>query len=341
MTAEADAAPHPRETSVLFGHAAAEQELLTAYRSGRMPHGWLIAGPEGIGKATLAYRMARFVLTHPDPRSPEVQASTTLAVDPAQSVARRIAAQAQGDFIALERVIGETGRLKTEIAVEQVRDLVRFFATTAGEGGWRIAVIDSVDEMNQAGANAVLKVLEEPPPRSLLLIVNHAMGAVIPTIRSRCRMLALRPLSNEETAQAAAAALGRGSEEADLKSAALAAEGSVARALALLGGDSLELRQRTVDLLAGLPRLDQRALHALGDSLTGTEPQTLAVFMDTVNGWLSQRLRERPHELARMSRLAEAWSKVNDAARDVDEYNLERKPLVFTVFTALAETARG
>lgn len=333
-------APHPRETGDFFGHRDAEQALLGAYRSGCIPHAWLISGPPGIGKATLCYRMARFVLAHPDPAAPEVQSARSLAVDPAHPVARRIAVQAQGDLAAIERVVGDTGKLKTEISVEQVRDAVRFFATTAGEGGWRIAIVDSVDEMNRASANALLKVLEEPPPRSLLLLVNHRAGRAIPTIRSRCRILSLRPLNANAVARAASAALGRNADDADIGAAAAAAEGSVARALALLGGETLALRKQVLDLLAALPRVDAGALHALGEALSGTEPQTLAVFMDTVNGWLAARLEGGKPELAGLARVAETWAKVNGAAREVDIYNLDRKPLVFAVFTALAETAR-
>src|SRR5205814_7203908 len=173
------------------------------------PHSWLIGGPVGIGKATLAYRMARFVLAHPDPRAPLVQTATSLAVDGDHPVARRIAAQAQGDLLVLERTINEkTGKLYQDIRVEDVRRTVGFFGSTPGEGGWRVAIVDSVDELNPSGANALLKVLEEPPRRAVLLLVNHSAARVLPTIRSRCRLLALRPLSAEDVARAAAAALG-------------------------------------------------------------------------------------------------------------------------------------
>src|SRR5665647_1725052 len=152
----------PRETSALFGHADAEQALLESYQSGRIPHAWLIGGPPGIGKATLAYRLARFVLAHPDPKAPEVQKATSLAVDAEHPVARRIAAQAQGDLLVLERVINEqTGKLYTVIRVDDVRRSVPFFGSTAGEGGWRIVIVDAVDDLQREGANALLKVLEE------------------------------------------------------------------------------------------------------------------------------------------------------------------------------------
>src|SRR6202022_1264942 len=162
-------AVHPRETAALFGHRDAEAALLSAYRSGRLPHAWLIGGPAGIGKATLAYRMARFVLAHPDPRAPAVQGASSLQVDPDHPVARRIAAQAQGDLLVLERTINEkTNKLRLDIQVDDVRRSVTFFGSTAGEGGGRVAIVDAVDELNREGANALLKVLEEPPARTLL-----------------------------------------------------------------------------------------------------------------------------------------------------------------------------
>ena len=150
-------------------------------------------------------------------------------------MARRIAAQAQGDLLTLERVINEqTGKLYTVIRVDDVRRTVSFFGSTAGEGGWRIAIVDAVDDLQREGANALLKVLEEPPARTMLLLVSHAPGRELPTIRSRCRRLLLRPLGESDVARAVAAATGRDADEPDVQEAAAAADGSVARALALL-----------------------------------------------------------------------------------------------------------
>ena len=331
----------PRETSVLFGHVAAESALLEAYQSSRIPHAWLIGGPPGIGKATLAYRLARFVLAHPDPRQPAVQAATSLAVDPDDPVARRMAVQAQGDLLVLERVVNEqSGKLYTVIRVDDVRKAVPFFGSTAGEGGWRVAIVDAVDDLQREGANALLKILEEPPPRTLLLLISHAPGRELPTIRSRCRRLLLRPLDEADVGSAVAAATGRGVEDMEVKEAASASEGSVGRAVALLDGSALALRERVLELFAQLPDPDPRALHALGDALGGSEPKTLAAFMDMVNGWLSERLSpgRSPRQMAQT---AEVWEKVNSAARDVETYNLERKPLVFAVFGLLADAARA
>jgi DNA polymerase-3 subunit delta' len=327
---------------VLYGHRDAEQALLASYRSGRVPHAWLIGGPRGIGKATLAYRFARFVLAHPEPRSSTVQEATTLALDPEHPVARRVAAQAQGDLLTLERVVNEqTGKLYTVIRVDDVRRTVSFFGSTAGEGGWRIVIVDAVDDLQREGANALLKVLEEPPASTVLLLVSHTPGRELPTIRSRCRRLLLRPLDASDVIRAAAVTAGRDAKDPDVQTAAAAADGSVARALALLDSAALGLRQRVTDLLTQLPNPDLRALHALGDALGGTDPQTLATFMDLVNGWLSNRLTAQTHGLPQMMRAAKAWEAVNRAARDVETYNLERKPLVFAVFGALADAARA
>ncbi len=331
----------PRQTVVLFGHAQSEQALLDAYKSGRMPHAWLIGGPPGVGKATLAYRLARFVLAHPDPSAQAVQKANSLAVEAEHPVARRIAAQAQGDLLVLERTINEqTGRLYTIIRVDDVRRTVGFFGSSAGEGGWRVAIVVAVDDLQREGANALLKILEEPPERTLLLLISHAPGRELPTIRSRCRRLLLRPLDEANVARAVAAATGRDAEDKDVKEAAAAADGSVARALGLLAGPALALRQKVLDLFAQLPEPDPRALHALGDALGGSDPETLAAFIDLVNGWLSARLETSARDLKRMDRIAQTWDKVNRLARDAEIYNLERKPLVFTVFGALAEAAR-
>ena len=334
-------APHPRQTLALYGHDQAEQALLAAYRGGRIPHAWLIGGPAGIGKATLAYRMARFVLAHPDPASAAVQSASSLAVDAEHKVARRIAAEAQGDLLVLERTENEQGNMRTVITVDQVRRTVGFFGSTAGEGGWRVCVVDSADELKYPEAsNALLKVLEEPPPRSLLLIVSHAPGRLLPTIRSRCRTMLLRPLDEGDVAPAAAAALGVDAGDPVLAQAAAASDGSVARAIALYGGPLLAVRERVLALLAKLPARDPRALHVLGETLERADRAAFVTFVETVRFWLSGRLAPRA-DMPRMVAAAEVWDKLDRAAREAEVYNLDRKPFVFTVFGWLAEAARG
>ena len=335
-------APHPRETTVWFGHAEAERTLLEAFRSGRVPHAWLIGGEPGVGKATLAYRMARFVLANPDPRAPAVQAARSLAIAADHPVARRVAAQSHSDLLVLERTPGPTGALRTVITVDEVRHTVSFFGSTAGEGGWRVCVVDTADELQQPQAsNALLKVLEEPPPRALFLIASHAPGRLLATIRSRCRKLMLRPLAEADVAKAAAAALDRPEDDRELHDAARAAQGSVGRAIALLGGRTLAIREKVIDLLGRLPATDPEAMHALGDALARADAAVLEACVDTMRDWLSAQLSAAPANPARLARVAEVWEKLNRAAGEVEEYNLERKPLVFGAFGLLAEAARG
>jgi DNA polymerase III subunit delta' len=335
-------AVHPRETTALFGHREAETALLNAYRSGRIPHAWLIGGAAGVGKATLAYRMARFVLAHRNPESADVQRAETLRVDPSEPVARQVAAGAHGGLLTLERTLNDKGVLRSVITVDETRQTISFFGSTAAAEGWRVCIVDTVDELNPNGANALLKVLEEPPQQSLFLLVSHAPARVLPTILSRCRKLLLRPLAAENVIRAAAEVGNIAANDPLLVEAAGAAEGSVARALTLLGGDALKLQQRTTALLVALPRVDPRELHALGDALGGSDRVPLAAFVDSVDRWVSERLRadDANADLPRLARLAEVWEKINRAARDTAEYNLDRKPLVFSVFGLLAEATR-
>src|SRR5258707_92949 len=282
---------HPRETSILAGHREAEAALLNAYRSGRIPHAWLIGGALGIGKATLAYRMARFVLAHRNPLDADVARAETLWVDPSHPVARQVAAGSHGGLLIMERSLNDKGVLRTVITVDETRETISFFGSTAAVDGWRVCIVDTVDELNPNAANALLKILEEPPQQSLFLLVSHAPARVLPTILSRCRKLALRPLAISDVISAAAQAAKIAIDDPALAEAAEAAEGSVARALTLLGGDALKFHQRTAALLATLPRVDPRELHALGDALGGSDRVALSAFIDSVDRWVSERLR--------------------------------------------------
>ena len=338
------AIPHPRETSRLFGHHEAEQALLSAYRSGRIPHAWLIGGPQGIGKATLAYRMARFVLSHGQPLTPAVQHAETLAIDPDVAVARQVAAGSHGGLLVLERTANDRGVMRTVITVDETRETISFFGSTAAAEGWRVCIVDTVDELNPNAANALLKILEEPPQRSLFLLVSHAPARVLPTIQSRCRKLRLRPLATDDVIVAASTVAGIDPGDPALREAADAAEGSVARALTLLGGDALKLQQRTAALLASLPKVDPHELHKLGDSLGTSDRVALAAFIDGIDRWIADRMHadgaNANQNLPRLARLAEVWEKIVRAARDTETYNLERKPLVFSVFGWLADATR-
>lgn len=273
-----EGAPHPRETLHLFGHSAAEAEFLSAFATGRLHHGWMITGPRGVGKATLAWRIARFLLATPEddgglfgaPPVPE-----TLDIPPDDPVARRVAALSDPRLFLLRRPWDEkAARLRQEITVEEVRRMKSFFSLSAADGGRRVAIIDAVDDMNPSAANALLKLLEEPPAGVTLLLVSHQPFRLLPTIRSRCRELRLAPLPPEPLAQALEQAGGTVGDQ-DAQALAELAAGSVGEAFRMTNLDGLKTYQDLIALLATLPRMDRPRALALADTATGkgSEPR--------------------------------------------------------------------
>jgi DNA polymerase III subunit delta' len=257
----APGAPHPREAAALFGQEEAEATVLEAAAAGRLPHAWLLTGPRGVGKATLAWRIARFLLAGGD-------AARGLGVPPSHPVFRQTAALSHPGLVLCRRPWDDkAGRLRAEIPVDEIRALTAFFRLSAAEGGPRVAIIDAADEMNAAAANALLKLLEEPPPRAALLLVSHRPARLLPTIRSRCRVLRCRPL--DPAALAAALDAAGAPAGADAPALAELAAGSAGAAFALLAADGLALYGEIVALLAEAPPLDRSRLIALADSAAG------------------------------------------------------------------------
>jgi DNA polymerase-3 subunit delta' len=345
--------PLPQERGDWLGEAAAERTLLDAYRSGRIHHAWLIGGSRGIGKATLAYRFARFVLANPDPRAPRTMAASDLSVGPDNPAFRLVANRAHPNLLILERPWDfETRRFRTQLLVDEVRRTVSFFGTTGGEQGWRIAIIDPADDMNPSAANALLKVLEEPPARALFLIVSHAPGRLLPTIRSRTRRLDLGPLSRDVVLSAITASpTAAGIDVSDLNLAAALAEGSLRRAIVLLEGEGIALYRALTGLLRRLPEIDMAATHALADLVSGyRNDQAWTVFRDLVSGWLSRRVRGDSEPdgavlptavaAAPLERWAEVWDTLHALSERTDEYNLDRKQTVLTILMSLARATR-
>ena len=269
-------APHPRMAAATIGHDAARAELLEAWNAGRMPHGWLLTGPEGVGKATFAWEVARFLLTDPPARA------GTLAPPPGHPALPRIRALSEPSLMLLRREWdAKAKRLGTQIAVGTVRRLGGFFAM-ASEGR-RVVIVDPADDLNPSAANAILKLLEEPPERATLLLVAQRPGRLLPTIRSRCRVLRLGPLSDAEVAQAVAQAGGDGS-------AVALAGGSPGAALALAGGGAAA-RAALVELLSRSP-MDRGRARAMADACAG---RANAGRLDATLGAIARLL----HDLAR------------------------------------------
>jgi DNA polymerase-3 subunit delta' len=338
-------APHPRETLALVGHGAQEQGFLAALRSGRMHHAWLLGGPEGIGKASFAYRAARFVLASGDPSQRAVGAAS-LAMPEADPATRRVMAQSHPDLHLLRRTQKPDGKSYTSnIPVDSVRRVLDRFGSSAAEGGWRVAIVDSAEDMDRSAANALLKLLEEPPPRALFLIVAHAPGRMLPTIRSRCRLLSFDALSDADVAEAGRIALERMGgpyDDSALARAAGLSDGSVRRALTYVDPETLALVEAVRARLDALPGIDLTALLALAEDVAGKAGERdFAVMIETVQSWLSDHLHAhaaaRP---ARLAPLAEVWEKLVRAAREVETYNLDRRPLVMTMFHDLSDAVR-
>ncbi len=338
------AAPHPRERDRLIGHAGAEAAFLAAWREGRLHHAWLLAGPEGVGKATFAYRVATFLLAHPPARAHE---APSLAVDPSHPAARLVTQGAHPDLAVLRRkAAGEGGRKTdaTEISVEDVRAALGLFEATSGFGGWRVIVVDAADDLNRNSANALLKMLEEPPPNAVFLLVTHAPGRLLPTIRSRCRVLRFEPLEDAEIV-AILRDLGPPWDDLDDDALAMAAGragGSVARALEGIDPETVALVRQVETLLDRLPTLDRKAMLALAERLAGRDGEAdFAVVLQTCLDWIADRVSTRATEgPRRLAPLAEVWNTISQSAREAETYNLDRRPLVIGMLTRLAEAVR-
>ncbi len=331
--------PEPRANPLLLGHDAAETALLEAMRSGRMHHAWLITGPDGVGKATLAYRFARRLLAG-------MPADNSLALAPTHPVFRRVAACAHADLLTVELTYDQRRRrMRTQIAVEDVRGISAFMSLTPAEGGWRIAIVDGAEEMNQSSANALLKILEEPPRRAILLLVCAAPGRLLPTIRSRCRRLRLDPLGQEAMQRLLAAYLpDMTADERDRL--ASVAEGSPGRALLLAEEEGLAIAGLVDEVLAALPGLKPQRAYAVADSLARGET-AFGNFMDLLRGGIAAAVRDvaRGRGDEEQSRLValrplDAWSDVWHALTrlqdETERFNLDKRQAIVASLAMLS-----
>lgn len=180
--------PHPRHTEQLFGHAAPERTVLEAWNDDRMHHAWLLTGPRGIGKATLAWRIARFLIAGPE-RGGMFGGSDTLDLPPDHPVTARTRALSEPSLFLMRPTLSPTGTERRDITVDVARGLRDFLHMSATDGGQRVVIVDAADQLNPQAANAILKLVEEPPARTTFLLIAHAPARLLPTIRSRCRTL--------------------------------------------------------------------------------------------------------------------------------------------------------
>jgi DNA polymerase III subunit delta' len=350
--------PHPRETKELFGHEAAERTLAQALQGGRMHHGWLLAGPQGIGKATLAYRFARAALAAPEERAP---GGESLAVPAEASASRQVRALSHPGLLVIRRPYDEKGkRFTASIPIDEVRRLRSFLAHRAAENAWRVVIVDEANELNVNAANALLKSLEEPPPRTVFLLIASAPGRLLPTIRSRARMLPLQPLGGEALRAAAVQALQAAGEEApsaaEWPTLERLAEGSVARLLGLWRTGGLELHQRITQLASSLPRVDWRSVHALSDELQPVAAQArFELFYELLLSLLGRLIHAQatgegaPEERdlaarlmgeGRLASFAALWERIGREKVETLGLNLDRKSLILETVGGLAAAAQ-
>jgi DNA polymerase III subunit delta' len=354
--------PPPWRNDRLLGHGAAEETMLAASQSGRLHHAWLITGPRGIGKATLAWRFARYLLCGGKGGGLFGDAPEGLEVASDALGRSLIDARSHPDLFHLRRTLNtDTGRMRAEISVDDVRDLGGFMHMTPAMGASRVAIVDSADEMNRNSANAVLKILEEPPPNAVLLIVAHAPGRLLPTIRSRCRRLALKSLDDDTVVKL----LGEHAPDTkpeERQALARLAEGSIGRALELSSAGSLELYREMVEVLATLPDLDMPRLHGFAERFARRGEEANADWRSLnylFDGWLKglarqaalsaeaapvvpveSGLRTRLLTGATLDRWLEASDKVAELFNRADAVNLDRKQTVMGSFFALQSAMR-
>jgi len=349
----------PRANPHLRGHEAAERELRRLTEAGRLPHAILLCGPRGIGKATLAFRLARFLLARSGDGFGDGDGG--LAIDPEQSVFHRVASGGHADLLTVERTYDpRRRRLRSEILVEDTREIAGFFRLTAAEEGWRIVIVDGAEEMNRNAANALLKILEEPPRRALLLLVSHSPGRLLPTIRSRCRrfplmaparsvLMQLLGLYRPELAKAEAEAL------AELS------EGSIGRALELAGAGGLAIYRSLLDMLLQMPRMDIAQLYTFTDKVARPEAEDsyraaemlLSQFLARMvaraarrqfedEGFLAgeREVMQRLTARADPARWAALRDQIDQGFTNTDQLNLDRRQAMLGAFFAIEEMAR-
>lgn len=354
MTSSLLSAALPATHTLFLGHEKAEDLFMRAWNTQHVHHAWLISGPSGIGKATFAYRIARFMLT-----KNYGDAISTLETPPGDPVVARVAQRMHGDFYLLApQKDGKEGRIKEGISVTQVRNLAECLSKTSIEQGWRVVLIDSVDEMTHNSANALLKLLEEPPPMVVFLAISHAFHRVLPTLRSRCFSLPLKPLS-QSTSLKLLAHYRPDLSEHERVSLSLLAEGSLGQALGLANHGGLKYYQDLVSHIRSLSHLDVPSLHEFTERIAKS-PDAFRVTSQLLLWWLARAIgcgawESEPEEVfpgengtlrtfllrSSLDRLAEVWDTMRVLFADAESRYLDRKHVLTRAFLMIEPFMRS
>jgi len=334
--------PHPKDQFSFVGHQDGEKAFIEGFVSGRTHHAWLIGGQPGIGKATLAYRVVRYLLAY---GAIPPQGSEGLFVPADHPVSRQISAFSHPNFVVLRRMTAPDKKAPSAtISVDSVRRAMGLFGTTSADGGYRICIVDSAEDLTVSSANALLKLVEEPPPRSIFLIVSHTPQRLLPTIRSRCRRLSLAPLA-ENDVRHLISGFGEpyaSAPEEIISTALRYGEGSVRKTLEMLDGNRAAIIMRVQGILQELPRLDTKKVLSLAEVLSRREAEAeYELAVESIERWVSQKMHEHAARGAgSLAPLVEVCEKLQKAAREVDIYNLDRRPLILSFFDDLAQAVR-
>ena len=362
-----DGTSHPRNTLSVLGQQQAEETLLKALASDRLHHAWLITGPQGVGKASFAWRAARFLLTRDVSDGNDMfgapPPAESLDTDPDDIIVRRAVALSEPRLMLLRRPYDEKNkRFKQDIPVDTVRELHRFFALSVPDGGRRVVIVDAADDMNTSAANALLKQLEEPPAHTVFLLISHRPSRLLPTIRSRCRELRCAPLPADLLVAALAQQDIDVPEGTSDEALCTLAGGSVGRAAQLTLGEGLALYGRLIALMSGLPDFDRQKAIALAEWTTARDkPERFDLFCDLLDMFLSRLARtgaagppaiEAAHgegklmaRLCRDVRQAQSWAAAQDRLgaklRTGRAANLDPAALFLDTIFEIAATAKG
>jgi len=349
----------PRENSELFGHQSEEDRFVSAWNSVRIPHAWLLGGTRGIGKASFAYRAARFVLSQPK-NSPLDETGlfslqkeqNTLFLSSEDPLFRRIASGGHPDLLTLQRTVSKKdGRLSSSISVEEVRSAGNFLRLTPAEGGWRVLIIDSADDLNLNAANALLKILEEPSFRTIILLVSHLPSRLLPTIRSRCCRLNFKPLSPEYFTTVVKKRLPNLNNQLVEELFELSS-GSPGSAVLIHEQGGLVYLQELITVLKTFPaNQSTSSLHGLADQLgvSGGE-ETFRITLELFCSWLSRQIREKAGNVpldknqnaglkiiddTKLDVLLELWEKISKLSEQALYQNLDRKSVLLSIFSMI------
>lgn len=356
---------HPKQSLTLEGHETCENLFLDAFNADKIHHAWLFTGPKGVGKATFAWRVAKFLLAH----GQKIDAGDSLFGDSLPSTDYTSLTVSQ-DHDSLARVLAgthsdvqeiilsahkDTGKMRREIGVDTIRALINFSSQTSSEGGWRIAIIDSVDDLNTAAANALLKLLEEPPKQTILMLVSHAPGKLLPTIRSRCRQLKFNSLPLQ-TIQNILLRHFPDLSESEQTSLSILSEGAPGKACSYAASDALTIYRDCIELFSSMPQLNVPLVHRLADKLSSVKNERAYDLFVELFHFITMRLMrmtatgESPAAVTNteidalksvasklpLEQQLDLWEKTSELFIRANTVHLDRKQLVINIFSDLA-----